>query len=76
MQSGVFWGYVSMIEGMVARIRAEYGQPMKVIATGGLASLFRNTVALFEATDADLTIRGLGQIFALNPAAKGAKPLK
>ena len=76
MQSGVFWGYVSMIEGMVARIRAEYGKPMKVIATGGLASLFRNTVGMFEATDSDLTIRGLGLIFGMNPQARGAKPLK
>jgi type III pantothenate kinase len=76
MQSGVFWGYVSMIEGLVARIRAEYGKPMKVVATGGLASLFRNTVGLFDATDPDLTIRGLGQIFARNPKARNAKPLK
>jgi type III pantothenate kinase len=76
MQSGVFWGYVSMIEGMVARIRAEYGHPMKVVATGGLASLFRNTVGLFEMTDPDLTIRGLGLIFQRNPQARNAKPLK
>lgn len=76
MQSGVFWGYVSMIEGMVARIKAEYGKPMKVVATGGLASLFRNTVGFFEMTDPDLTIRGLAQIFARNPKARGAKPPK
>jgi type III pantothenate kinase len=76
MQSGVFWGYVSMIEGMVTRIRSEYGHPMKVVATGGLASLFRNTVGLFELTDADLTIRGLALIFQRNPQARNAKPLK
>ena len=40
MQSGVFWGYVGLIEGLVARIRAEYGEPMKVVATGGLAPVF------------------------------------
>ena len=40
MQSGVYWGYVSLIEGMVARIKREFGEPMTVIATGGLAGLF------------------------------------
>ena len=40
MQSGVFWGYVGLIEGLVGRIQAEYGKPMTVIATGGLAPLF------------------------------------
>ncbi|HAH11059.1 MAG TPA: type III pantothenate kinase, partial [Alphaproteobacteria bacterium] len=68
MQSGVFWGYVSMIEGMVARIRSEYGKPMKVVATGGLANLFRNTVGIFDVTDPDITIRGLAEIHSLNHA--------
>jgi pantothenate kinase type III len=49
---------------------------MKVVATGGLASLFRNTVGLFEMTDPDLTIRGLGLIFQRNAQARNAKPLK
>ncbi len=40
MQSGIYWGYLSMIEGVVRRIAKEYGEPMKVIATGGLAPLF------------------------------------
>ena len=40
MQSGVYWGYVGLIEGLVARIKEEYGKPMTVIATGGLAHLF------------------------------------
>ena len=40
MQSGLFWGYIGLIEGLVARIKEEYGQPMTVIATGGLATLF------------------------------------
>ena len=40
MQSGIYWGYVGLIEGMVARIKAEFGAPMEVIATGGLAPLF------------------------------------
>ena len=40
MQSGIYWGYVGLIEGLVARIKAEYGEPMTVIATGGLAPIF------------------------------------
>ncbi len=36
MQSGIFWGYVGLIESLIKRIRAEYGEPMKVVATGGL----------------------------------------
>ena len=40
MQSGIFWGYVGLIEGLVARIKAEYRRPMKVVATGGLAPVF------------------------------------
>ncbi len=41
MQSGVFWGYVALIEGLVARIKAEYAEPLTVIGTGGVASLFQ-----------------------------------
>jgi type III pantothenate kinase len=63
MQSGVYWGYVSMIEGMVARIKAEYGAPMKVIATGGLAPLFTDATDAIERFDRDLTITGLVELF-------------
>lgn len=73
MQSGVYWGYVGLIEGLVARIKSEYGKPMKVIATGGLASLFRPVPAI-EAVDHDLTMRGLAIIFSINPQARGARP--
>ncbi|MBF0248236.1 MAG: type III pantothenate kinase [Alphaproteobacteria bacterium] len=67
MQSGIFWGYVSMIEGMVARIRAEYGDPsMKVIATGGLSTLFAEATAVIDGIDRDLTLRGLFQIHQRN----------
>lgn len=59
MLSGLFWGYVSMLEGLVARIRAEIGRPTKVIATGGLAVLFGGQDALFDAVDIDLTLDGL-----------------
>lgn len=66
MQSGVFWGYVSLVEGLVARVREEYGAPMKVIATGGLASVFRGGTDLLEHEDPDLTIRGLVDIHRYN----------
>jgi type III pantothenate kinase len=73
MQSGVFWGYIAMIEGMVARIKAEYGRPMKVIGTGGLAHLFRHSTNAIEIVDHDITIRGLHYIYQRN-AALARKP--
>lgn len=66
MRSGVFYGYVSMIEGMVRRIREEYGQPMKVIATGGLSVLFADATDVIETADKDLTVRGLWRIHQRN----------
>ena len=59
MQTGVYWGYVSLIEGLVVRIKAEYGAPMKVVATGGIASLFEGQTKAIDVFDHDLTIRGL-----------------
>ncbi len=59
MQSGIFWGYVGLIEGLIARIRAEYGEPMRVVATGGLAVLFAKATHVIEHTDSELTLRGL-----------------
>ncbi|MBS27561.1 MAG: pantothenate kinase [Alphaproteobacteria bacterium] len=66
MQSGIFWGYVSMIEGMVPRIAEEYGKPMKVVATGGLASLFADVTDVIDATEPDLTLIGLREIARRN----------
>lgn len=66
MQSGVFWGYIGLIEGLVARIRAEYGQPMTVVATGGVASLFEGATSSIDRFDPDLTIRGLLEIHRRN----------
>ncbi len=67
MQSGVFWGYVGMIEGLCARIRAERGTPMKVIGTGGLSTLFAQGTDVLEIIDTKLTIHGLVLIDRLNP---------
>jgi len=68
MQSGVYWGYVAMVEGLVARIRAEYGGPMKVIATGGLAPLVAEGTMLIEQIEPDLTLHGLRMLAERNPA--------
>ena len=59
MLTGVYWGYVAMMEGLTARLRAEIGRPVKVIATGGLATLFDKHTDLFDAIEPDLTIQGL-----------------
>jgi type III pantothenate kinase len=69
MLIGVFWGYVAMMEGLIARMRAEIGRPAKVIATGGLAVLFDEATDIFDAVDADLTIDGLA-ILAERAATK------
>jgi type III pantothenate kinase len=62
MLIGVFWGYVAMMEGLIARMRAEIGRPAKVIATGGLAVLFDEATDIFDAVDADLTLDGLAML--------------
>ena len=74
MQSGLYWGYLGLIEGIVARIRAEYGKPMTVIGTGGLANLFFKQTAVIEHLDPDLTIRGLVQIYGRNAATATPTP--
>jgi type III pantothenate kinase len=73
MQSGLFWGYIGLIEGLVARIKEEYGKPMTVIGTGGLANPFHRQTSVIDHLDPDLTIRGLIMIHARN-AAKCGKP--
>ena len=59
MNVGIYWGYLAMIEGLVARMKAEIGRPTKVIATGGLAVLFERHTRVFDAIEPDLTIQGL-----------------
>ena len=66
MQSGVFWGYVGLIEGLVQRIRAERGEAMEVIATGGLAPLMAEATEVISRVDPDLTLWGLRLIYRLN----------
>ena len=59
MLIGVFWGYVAMMEGLIARMRAEIARPAKVVATGGLAVLFDKHTDIFDYVDPDLTLEGL-----------------
>ncbi|MFC0408172.1 type III pantothenate kinase [Roseomonas elaeocarpi] len=68
MQSGIYWGYVGLIEGIVARIKAEFGGEMKVVATGGLAPLFAEGTTVIERTDPDITLEGLRLLADRNPA--------
>ncbi len=66
MQSGVFWGYIGLIEGLISRIQGEYGGDLKVVATGGLAPLFTETTAFIQESDADMTLRGLVLLYNRN----------
>ncbi|GGD14416.1 type III pantothenate kinase [Pyruvatibacter mobilis] len=66
MQAGVFWGYISLIEGLIDRVKAEYGKPMKVVATGGIASLFHGATEKIDIFDPDVTSVGLLEIHRRN----------
>lgn len=66
MQSGIYYGYVGLIECITSRIKAEAGMEMKVIATGGLASLYAKATPMIESLEPDLTIWGLKGLFDLN----------
>jgi type III pantothenate kinase len=66
MQSGLFWGYLGLIEGLIGRIKEEYGKPMTVIGTGGLANPFHRQTQAIDHLDPDLTIRGLVMIYQRN----------
>ena len=67
MQSGIYWGYVAMIEGLVARIQAEYAGRLKVIGTGGLAPLLAEGTMVIGHIDPDLTLDGLRMLAEQNP---------
>ena len=62
MMSGVYWGYIGLIEGLIDRIRDEFGAAMTVVATGGLAPLFAEGTDVIEHLDQELTLRGLAEV--------------
>jgi type III pantothenate kinase len=66
MQAGVLFGYVGLVEGMVARFRHELGDAMRVVATGGLASLIAAETRAIDIVDPWLTLKGLRFIWELN----------
>jgi type III pantothenate kinase len=66
MQSGLLFGYVGLVEGLIARFRAEMGPNMKVIATGGLAPLIAAETKVIEAVDPWLTLEGLRLVWDMN----------
>jgi type III pantothenate kinase len=66
MQAGLYWGYASLIEGLLRRIGAELGKTPTVVATGGLGGLFAKTVTEMRHVDADLTLCGIQRIYQLN----------
>ena len=70
MQTGLFWGYVSMIEGLIERVREEMGCNPTFIATGGLSNLFFEAVDSIDKADSNLTLEGLRLIHTGNHANK------
>lgn len=66
MQSGVFWGYIELIDGLVRRVKDEYGAPLKVIATGGVASLFEGASETIDYFDQSLMEVGLLEVYRRN----------
>ncbi len=68
MQSGLYWGYIGLVEGLATRIKAEFDGPLKVVATGGLAPLFAEGTTIIEHIDPDLTLDGLRLLAERNGA--------
>ena len=66
MQSGIFWEYIGLIDGLVRKIIEEDGRKFTVIGTGGVASLFQGASETIEHYDSNLTIDGLLEIWRLN----------
>lgn len=73
MQSGIFWGYVGMIEALLGRILAQLDSPdAHVVATGGLARLFMQHIPRINAIAPELTLNGLRLIYEMNAGNKNA----
>jgi type III pantothenate kinase len=66
MQSGIVFGYVGLVEGVVARIQQELGEKAKVVATGGYAELIAKETSVIDEVNPDLTLVGLRLIYLMN----------
>ena len=66
MQSGIVFGYVALVEGMIARIQKELEEPAKVVATGGFAELIAGQTDVIDVVNANLTLVGLRLIYLMN----------
>lgn len=66
MQSGILFGYVGLIEGIVARMKEELGEDARVIGTGGFAEVIARETTVIDCVDPDLTLEGLRIIYDLN----------
>ena len=63
MESGVYWGYIGLIEGLILRIKQEIGRDIRTISTGGLAPLFQLGSSMIDEVEADLTLDGLRLVY-------------
>ena len=70
IQSGVFWGYIGLIEGIINKIRSEFSDKMTTVATGGLAPLFGRETKIFDFIDLDITMHGMNVIYNFNQSKK------
>ena len=66
MQSGIIFGYVALIEGMITRIQQELGEKARVVATGGWSTLIAKETSVFEVVNPNLTLVGLRLIYLMN----------
>ena len=73
MQSGIYFGYLGLVDGILARIRTEVPDLRRVVATGGLASLFAEESEHIDDVDPELTLKGLKIIYDRNRTARRAR---
>jgi type III pantothenate kinase len=70
MQSGIYFGYLSLVDGILARIKREVAGIRRVVATGGLAELFREDSEHIDEIDSELTLKGLKIVYERNRAVR------